>query len=387
MRQPLRRLARADADERREEERPASGSDERGEGDEKRRDGRRERRLRFGVFGSALVVFSGGRRDRDAARELEIGVLGRASRDARLLVDDVVVSRSSSRGEERLAQRRGVVGRRHRGGAGRTDDESLESPPLRAPALGTAESETTVDPSEQWRGAIATRRARDTRTMDAIMKADYGDAAQKAVNDAASKSVAQVRLPPDDSTPARRPRASVDRTRTLVGDIRESKSNAAAQLLSRSTRPDSRVLLPPHPSRPTLDEQRRERARAPDIPRAEDKPFRPPFWDSKAYGEPYGDFNRAPKPKPVVFVERAPAGVPTTDLKGQPMRARDRAAIASEKASLAAAKHVRRRETREKRAEERREDPPYARYVAVGAEARSIHWSPYDRVRVVNADP
>ena len=85
------------------------------------------------------------------------------------------------------------------------------------------------------------------------MKADYGDAAQKAVNDAASKSVAQVRLPPDDSTPARRPRASVDRTRTLVGDNRESKSNAAAQLLSRSTRPDSRVLLPPHPSHPTLD--------------------------------------------------------------------------------------------------------------------------------------
>jgi len=89
----------------------------------------------------------------------------------------------------------------------------------------------------------------------------------------------------------------------------------------------------------------------------------------------------------VVFVERAPAGVPTTDLKGQPMRARDRAAIASEKASLAAAKHVRRRETREKRAEERREDPPYARYVAVGAEARSIHWSPYDRVGEVDADP
>jgi hypothetical protein len=117
VRQLLRRLARADAERRREEERPASGPDERGEGDEQRRGGRRERGRRVGVVDDGVVV--AGREDRDA-RELEVGVLGRASRDALLVVDDVVVSRSASPGEERLAQRRGVVGRRHRRGAGRS---------------------------------------------------------------------------------------------------------------------------------------------------------------------------------------------------------------------------------------------------------------------------
>jgi hypothetical protein len=39
------------------------------------------------------------------------------------------------------------------------------------------------------------------------------------------------------------------------------------------------------------------------------KPYRPPFWQSRVYGEPYGDFNRAPKPQPVVRVNTAAAGV------------------------------------------------------------------------------
>ena len=50
-----------------------------------------------------------------------------------------------------------------------------------------------------------------------------------------------------------------------------------------------------------------------------DKPYRPPFWESKKFGEPYGDFNRVAKPKAVVVVPKPPAGVPTTDLKGRPV--------------------------------------------------------------------
>jgi hypothetical protein len=49
------------------------------------------------------------------------------------------------------------------------------------------------------------------------------------------------------------------------------------------------------------------------------KPYRPPFWESKKFGEPYGDFNRVAKPKPVVVVAKPVAGMPTTDLKGRPV--------------------------------------------------------------------
>lgn len=44
------------------------------------------------------------------------------------------------------------------------------------------------------------------------------------------------------------------------------------------------------------------------MPALEKKPYRPPFWQSKVYGEPYGDFNRQPKPQAVVRVEKPAAG-------------------------------------------------------------------------------
>ena len=54
---------------------------------------------------------------------------------------------------------------------------------------------------------------------------------------------------------------------------------------------------------------RRERALAPELPAMErDKPYRPPFWESKKFGEPYGDFNRVAKPKAVVVVPKPPRG-------------------------------------------------------------------------------
>lgn len=33
------------------------------------------------------------------------------------------------------------------------------------------------------------------------------------------------------------------------------------------------------------------------IARREPLPYRPPYWDSKKYGTPYGDFNRKPSPQ------------------------------------------------------------------------------------------
>ena len=77
-------------------------------------------------------------------------------------------------------------------------------------------------------------------------------------------------------------------------------------------------LTPPH-VRP-VSQARRERAHAPELPAMErHKPYRPPFWESKKFGEPYGDFNRVAKPKPVVVVAKPVAGMPTTDLKGRPV--------------------------------------------------------------------
>ena len=52
---------------------------------------------------------------------------------------------------------------------------------------------------------------------------------------------------------------------------------------------------------------------------ARDAPYRPPFWESKKYGEPYGDFNRRPPPRAVVKVAKPPVGRPTTTLAGEPV--------------------------------------------------------------------
>ena len=49
--------------------------------------------------------------------------------------------------------------------------------------------------------------------------------------------------------------------------------------------------------------QARQRINPAVVPAMEkNKPYRPPFWQSKVYGEPYGDFNRQPKPQAVVRV-------------------------------------------------------------------------------------
>ena len=55
-----------------------------------------------------------------------------------------------------------------------------------------------------------------------------------------------------------------------------------------------------------------------------DKPYRPPFWESKKFGEPYGDFNRVAKPKAVVVVLQAPAGVRRHRPEGATRAARQR---------------------------------------------------------------
>ena len=54
----------------------------------------------------------------------------------------------------------------------------------------------------------------------------------------------------------------------------------------------------------------------------EKKPYRPPFWESKVYGEPYGDFNRRPPPRAVVRVAKPAPGRPTLNLNGDPVARR-----------------------------------------------------------------
>lgn len=71
--------------------------------------------------------------------------------------------------------------------------------------------------------------------------------------------------------------------------------------------PDSPLTLDPLPDAP--EPQARPRVTAAMVPAMENnKPYRPPFWQSRVYGEPYGDFNRQPKPHAVVKVDKPAAG-------------------------------------------------------------------------------
>jgi WD40 repeat protein len=66
----------------------------------------------------------------------------------------------------------------------------------------------------------------------------------------------------------------------------------------------------------------------PVVPAAEPKAYRPPFWESKKFGEPYGDFNRKPPPRNVVRVAPPSPGRPHTTTRGEPADLTNRPAVA-----------------------------------------------------------
>ena len=64
------------------------------------------------------------------------------------------------------------------------------------------------------------------------------------------------------------------------------------------------------------------------VPAAEHKAYRQPFWESKKFGEPYGDFNRKPPPRNVVRVAPPSPGRPHTTTRGEPADLTNRPAVA-----------------------------------------------------------
>ena len=76
------------------------------------------------------------------------------------------------------------------------------------------------------------------------------------------------------------------------------------------------------PDVPSVRSQVRDRVKNPVVPAMEKKAYRPPFWESKVYGEPYGDFNRRPPPRAVVRVAKPAPGRPTLNLNGDPVARR-----------------------------------------------------------------
>ena len=141
-----------------------------------------------------------------------------------------------------------------------------------------------------WFSRNAPRWARSARgasssTMDAVLRADYGDKEQKAINDAAA--------------------------------ARSSAVGAGVRPPRRFTSvppPVSRGMNAPsfhaQPDVPSVRSQVRDRVKNPVVPAMEKKAYRPPFWESKVYGEPYGDFNRRPRPARWCAWRSPPPAVP-----------------------------------------------------------------------------
>ena len=133
--------------------------------------------------------------------------------------------------------------------------------------------------------------------MDAVLKADYGDKDQKAKNDADLARVSAA--------------GAGVRTRTLA---------SRARFLLVSEPPSLTPIRNPH-------HQARPRVKDPVVPAAEPKAYRPPFWESKKFGEPYGDFNRKPPPRNVVRVAPPSPGRPHTTTRGEPADLTNRPAV------------------------------------------------------------
>ena len=73
---------------------------------------------------------------------------------------------------------------------------------------------------------------------------------------------------------------------------------------ARFPRDVSRSLPSVADAHPDPLHQARARVKDPVVPAPALKAYRPPFWESKRFGEPYGDFNREPPPRNVVRVAR-----------------------------------------------------------------------------------
>ena len=142
--------------------------------------------------------------------------------------------------------------------------------------------------------------------MDAILRADYGDKDQKAANEADA---------------ARKTAAGAGVRGALVAFGTRRRPPAPTRIAPFVVPSAPRVADAPHPSLAAAPPaQVRARVKHPHVPAmARDAPYRPPFWESKKYGEPYGDFNRRPPPRAVVKVAKPPVGRPTTTLAGEPV--------------------------------------------------------------------
>ena len=138
--------------------------------------------------------------------------------------------------------------------------------------------------------------------MDAVLKADYGDKDQKAKNDA---DVARVS-------------AAGAGVRTMECSL-PWDARFPRMCLGASPPSLTPIPIPLH--------QARARVKDPVVPAPAPKAYRPPFWESKRFGEPYGDFNREPPPRNVVRVAPTSPGRPHTTTRGEPADLTNRPAV------------------------------------------------------------
>ena len=116
------------------------------------------------------------------------------------------------------------------------------------------------------------------------------------------------------------PRASPPRARGCVPWSAPSVGCSISPDVSRSLPPSlTPIPIPLH--------QARARVKDPVVPAPALKAYRPPFWESKRFGEPYGDFNREPPPRNVVRVAPTSPGRPHTTTRGEPADLTNRPAV------------------------------------------------------------